>query len=119
MDIGAHFDQDSLVALKEIMEDEFDDLIELFLRDSDQRLPRIHAAAVQQDSDTLRAQIHSLKGASGNICAYRLSEMALEVEDRVRQTDRSSLDWDHIKLRLRDIDEEYRYVKDFIHRGFA
>ncbi|MGB1091971.1 MAG: Hpt domain-containing protein, partial [Oceanobacter sp.] len=76
MGTEGHFDQESLQTLREVMEEEFVELFELFIKDSSQRLQRIELAVEQLDSEALCAEVHSLKGSSGNICAIHLSALA-------------------------------------------
>ncbi|GAA6146543.1 Hpt domain-containing protein [Thalassolituus maritimus] len=73
-------DIDALATLREIMEDEFSPLIELYIRDSDQRFPAMREALRENDAEGVRLLVHSLKGASSNVCAADLAEHAHCVE---------------------------------------
>ena len=73
-------DFESLNMLKEIMEEEFQPLIELYIRDSDRRFPDMRKALSEGDCESVRMTVHSLKGASSNVCAVDLAEQAHTVE---------------------------------------
>jgi len=84
-------DRDSLDVLKEIMEEEFVPLIELFVRDSDLRFPAMRRSLAEGDSEAVRHTVHSLKGASSNICATQLAGEARAVELLAIDADLESL----------------------------
>ncbi len=73
-------DLESLNMLKDIMEEEFQPLIELYIRDSDRRFPEMRKALSEGDCESLRMTVHSLKGASSNVCAVDFAEQAYTVE---------------------------------------
>ena len=73
-------DLESLNMLKDIMEEEFQPLIELYIRDSDRRFPEMRRALSEGDCESLRMTVHSLKGASSNVCAADFAEQAYTVE---------------------------------------
>lgn len=106
MEMAQHFDLDSLEMLKEIMEDEFDDLIRIYLEDSDKRLPELRDAETKLDAGVLRELAHSFKGASSNISALPLAELCLIVETAARDNDLSA-----VPATLDKIDAEYCEVR--------
>lgn len=73
-------DEDTIGELRDIMEQEFDDLVETFLEDMPQQLTKITSAVNDKDSDALRKIAHTLKSSSGSIGAPRLSELARRLE---------------------------------------
>lgn len=75
-----HVDIGSLNDLKEIMESEYETLIDTFLSDSEARIVDIQAAIDAQDAEALRKSAHSIKGSSSNVCATQLSELARQLE---------------------------------------
>jgi len=75
-----HVDVSALQDLKEIMEGEFEMLINTFVADSLAKIEELKTAIANQDSDALRKVAHSLKGSSSNICAGNLSELARQLE---------------------------------------
>lgn len=75
-----HVDVSALQDLKEIMEGEFEMLINTFVADSLAKIEELKTAIANQDADSLRKVAHSLKGSSSNICAGNLSELARQLE---------------------------------------
>lgn len=75
-----HIDIGALQDLKEIMESEFETLINTFVLDSSNKLDELAVAIAGRDADSLRKIAHSLKGSSSNICAGALSELARQLE---------------------------------------
>lgn len=75
-----HIDIGALQDLKEIMEGEFETLINTFIQDSSSKLDELEAAIATADADALRKVAHSLKGSSSNICAGPMSELAKQLE---------------------------------------
>ncbi|MFZ5603036.1 MAG: Hpt domain-containing protein [Pseudomonadota bacterium] len=75
-----HVDVSALQDLKEIMESEFETLIDTFIADSTSKLEELALAIAASDADALRKVAHSLKGSSSNICAGELSELARQLE---------------------------------------
>jgi HPt (histidine-containing phosphotransfer) domain-containing protein len=75
-----HVDIDQLSELKDIMEDEFQTLIDTFIADSDLKIVGLQSAIVGADADEMRKVAHSLKGSSSNVCANRFSEFARQLE---------------------------------------
>lgn len=75
-----HVDIDQLAELKDIMEDEFQTLIDTFIADSDLKLVSLQAAISAADADEMRKVAHSLKGSSSNVCANVFSEFARQLE---------------------------------------
>ena len=75
-----HVDVSALQDLKEIMESEFETLINTFVMDSLSKIEELMDAIAGNDADALRKIAHSLKGSSSNICAAKLSELARQLE---------------------------------------
>ncbi len=71
---------DTLSMLKEAMEDEFAELVEVFLESSAELLDDMDKAFSAGDVDTFIRSVHSLKSSSGNLGCESLSEMAAELE---------------------------------------
>lgn len=77
--------------LREIMEEEFSPLLELYIKDSDSRIEELTLHIEAADYESLRQTVHSFKGASSNICAVELSQQAQKIEDAVREQRINSL----------------------------
>jgi HPt (histidine-containing phosphotransfer) domain-containing protein len=92
-----------LSALQEVMEDEYPELLDVFLRDSEERLLTLRTA---DDALLLMNTAHSFKGSSSNMGAVRLAELCHELEQRARQKSLAGID----KL-LGEIDSEFAIVR--------
>jgi histidine phosphotransfer protein HptB len=108
-----HFDMNSLETLREIMEDEFTDLIQLFLTDSGHRLPSMKLAWETRNPVGLRMEAHSFKGSSANVCARYLSNLNMELEDQLRDRVPDEHEWPELKQRINAIESELNLVRDF------
>lgn len=85
MSLAEHFDPESLDMLREVMDDEFSDLMQVYIDDSRQRLPLLAQALQQQDAQQLRELAHSFKGASSNISANVLAQLCYQLETAARE----------------------------------
>ena len=77
---GPMVDTAVLDELREVLGDEIDRLIALFLEDTPLLLARLEAAALAPDFNELREAAHSLKSSSANLGAMALSAAAKRVE---------------------------------------
>jgi len=73
-------DNNAIDELREIMEDDFADLVGTLLRDMPLQLADIQAAVDRGDAETLYRTAHKLKSGSGSIGAPQLSELARQLE---------------------------------------
>lgn len=80
----AVLDESVLRELKEIMEDDYVDLLQTYLRNAPQLLAQVRAAITQGDVKAMLIPVHSLKSSSANVGAIELSELAKETEKLVR-----------------------------------
>ena len=80
----SHLNTGQINELKELMEDAFEDLINTYLTDSDQKNQLLEEAIVGEDLPKIAEISHSLKGSSANICALPLSLVFKEIEDQAR-----------------------------------
>ncbi len=67
--------------LRELMEDEFGELVAIYLRDSSTRFDQIKAAVAAANSTDIRHTAHSLKGSSSNIGAVELTSLCQQLEE--------------------------------------
>jgi len=74
-------DNDNLEMLKEVMEDEFDLLLQTYIDDCQSRIPQMKEQLAAAETDELRRNAHSLKGSSSNIGALPLADLARQLED--------------------------------------
>jgi len=82
-----HLDEEALAELQDVMEDEFDVLIQTFIIDSRDRIATLNAALRAGDADAFTRTAHSLKGSCINIGAPRLGELCLEAEEAAKVPD--------------------------------
>lgn len=89
MSDDAHLDHDALAELKDVMEEDFDILLETYLSDSRTRLEALKEAADGEDSEAFAKTAHSFKGSCINIGALRLGELCYEAEQSGKAGDMS------------------------------
>ena len=109
MDKTSHFDIEALLMLEEIMEDEFAELIQVYIADSDPRIAALQQALEQKDSTALREISHSFKGASGNISALPLADLCFKLEEKACVET-----LDGISSLITGIDSEYQNVRSIL-----
>jgi len=102
----SHLDYDALNTLKDVMEDDFNLLIETFIQDSTERLLKLQAIIHSENADLIRRAAHSFKGSSSNIGAMPLSGLCAALEQKALAGDFGSLDED-----LHGIEAEFAQVE--------
>lgn len=98
-----------LQELRELLDDEFDSLIQAYIVDSQIRLNSVQYAYEQNDNSKGYEAIHSLKGASANIGAIRLAELCLKLQMECKAGRISSND-----LLIQMIHEEQQQISDYL-----
>lgn len=78
--ITQHIDEEVLTELEEIMEDDFETLVQTYLVDAQQKISQIENDLSAADELNLRETAHSLKGSSSNIGAQLLSSLCGDIE---------------------------------------
>lgn len=99
-------DLQALDMLREVMEDDFDLLIDTFIDDAAARLDRLSQQYAAMDIDDIRREAHSLKGSSGNIGAAGFSQLCFVLEDQCRNGNSEG-----IEQRINAICSEFEIVK--------
>jgi histidine phosphotransfer protein HptB len=61
------------------------ELLVLYLQDTTEQLARLKTAAIAQDWETLYQTAHHIKGASGNVGAPEIAELAAQLEQHTKQ----------------------------------
>ncbi|MCK4728002.1 MAG: Hpt domain-containing protein [Desulfobacterales bacterium] len=61
-------------------EELFDEVISVFMKDAPVQLEQLRQALNDNDAERVRQQAHRIKGASANIGAQALSDLAFEIE---------------------------------------
>ncbi|BFM16555.1 Hpt domain-containing protein [Maricurvus nonylphenolicus] len=82
-----HVDLETLETLKEVMEDDFQLLIETFVADASGRIAKMQQQFADLGPEDIRKEAHSLKGSSSNIGAPKLSELCFILEEKGRRGD--------------------------------
>ena len=98
-------DTETLIALKEIMEDDFQDLVRTYLEDSQMRIPQLRVQLAAADSEALRLTAHSLKGSSGNLGANIMTKLCWHIELQAAEQK-----LDGLEATLDQIDAEFEQV---------
>ncbi len=87
---------ETLEMLKEAMEDEFAELVEVFLESSAELLDEMDTAYAGGDLETFIRNVHSLKSSSGNLGCETLSAMAAEIESSSKGSQQLPADGDTV-----------------------
>lgn len=87
-----YLDLSALAELKEVMEEEFDILLETFLHDSAERVVQIKEAATLRDAEALSRAAHSFKGSCTNIGVPILAGLCMDAEQKGKQGDLEDID---------------------------
>ncbi|WP_417513822.1 Hpt domain-containing protein [Marinobacter sp.] len=102
-----HLDEEALAELRDVMEDEFEMLIQTYLGDSKERIDSLKGAVMAGDSDAFIKTAHSFKGSCINIGAPRLGELCRKAE-KVGQNESLA----EAPPVLEEIDEEFQRVTE-------
>lgn len=109
--MSSHVDEETISMLKEVMEDDFDNLLHTYINDSAVRIDELKKYLTAADCDLLRRTAHSLKGSSGNLGATSLASLCLQVE---AQSKEGVLDG--IEVIINQIETEYQEVEGIMRR---
>lgn len=82
---SGRIDYQALTELKDMLEDEFSELVETYVRDTSVKLDTLSALHPPQDNDEVRKLVHSLKGASINLGLIRLGEYCRVLEAQAKE----------------------------------
>lgn len=82
-------DSHHLCRMREVMGEDFDDLLEAFIESADTILLVLSKAVSDHQREEIERQAHNLKSAAANVGAGRLSTLAREMEQLARQTNLS------------------------------
>ena len=99
-------DLDTLNELKEIMEDEFTELVTVFITDGIKQIDDLRQAIAASEADNIRRIAHTLKGSSSNLGINGLSELSKTLEFKAADNQLNGAD----EL-LQKIIDEYEAVK--------
>ncbi|MGC8119401.1 Hpt domain-containing protein [Marinobacter sp. VGCF2001] len=110
-----HLDVEALAELQDVMENEFEVLIQTYLADSRSRIESLDAALQAESAEQFAKAAHSFKGSCINIGAPRLGGLCFEAEQLGKDGDlaqgRVMLDaiqaeFQEVAQRLQNFDQE-------------
>lgn len=78
-------DYQALEELREMLEDEFSDLVDTYLGDTQSKLDSLLTLNPEVDSDDIRKKVHSMKGASINLGLMHLGNLCRKLEDQAKE----------------------------------
>lgn len=102
-----HIDHATLATLQEVMEEEFQRLIETFLNDSQEKIQVMQKALAAGLSEELKRAAHSFKGSSSNIGADELVRICKLIEDQAGCNRLQG-----IETQLIELQQEYHLVRE-------
>ncbi|MBV1872614.1 MAG: Hpt domain-containing protein [Gammaproteobacteria bacterium] len=102
---SGHLDLEVLEELKDVMEDEFVELLTTYLSDAEVKVAGLKSALAENHHENLRNFSHSFKGSSGNLGIQLLAELCAQVE-ALAKDERSSDAGAYID----EIDAEFQLV---------
>lgn len=77
-------DEEAITELKEMLEDEFPDLIETYISDTQTKLDLLQQEIANGNAVEVRKLAHSLKGASVNIGIMAFGELCHDLEEQAK-----------------------------------
>ncbi len=77
-------DYESIAILKEATEEMFNEIIEVYLNDTPERLSLLREAFNNNDLKVLTEESHCIKGSSGNVGAIKLAKICEYIEKSSR-----------------------------------
>ncbi|WP_315040898.1 Hpt domain-containing protein [Faucicola mancuniensis] len=83
--MSEHINQEQFQELKDLLEDDFIDLINTYVADSEKRIIEMQTAFDNEDNRMGFESAHSLKGASSNLGATNLTEMCYQLQEICRE----------------------------------
>lgn len=85
--MSKHLDSSVLSTLQDVMEDEYPTLLDVFIKDSEQRVAQLRQVfdAPAPDLQALSLNAHSFKGSSSNMGALQLSDLCRRLEEQARR----------------------------------
>ncbi len=83
--MDSSLDLSTLEQLREIMEDDFAELIPAFIKSSQAIFEEMKQAQLKQDHKTMQRCVHSMKSSSANMGALKLSSISKDIEDQCQK----------------------------------
>jgi len=85
------FDLNKLRQMQKLMGDRFDQLKDLFIQSCNNKVIELQNAAAEQDLEQIKAIAHAIKGSAGNIGAIQLQQLAMTIEEQIKQSQYEAL----------------------------
>ena len=101
--------------LREVMEDEFADLLQTYLDGVPRELQRLRDALAAQNAEVIIGCSHTLKGSSANLGILRLSQLFRELETLGRNGEVGGA----AQAMLERIDTEFAVVRPLLESALA
>lgn len=79
-----HLDIDNLNALKAVIGEQINDLLQIYLDSTPLYLQQIQSSVDALDFDSLQHAAHTLKGSAGNIGAPNLADFCQQLEQQAK-----------------------------------
>jgi len=105
----ASIDTAELSNLKEVMEDEFEMLISIYLEDTESMIQKMADAIRSGDIDALKIASHTLKGSSSNMFILRISQLSKDIEDKAKANELDSA----LQV-IPELEQEFQKVKTLL-----
>jgi histidine phosphotransfer protein HptB len=103
--VSDHIDDEILQGLRDIMEEGFTELLEVFLRESSTQHRQLQQMWSTGERQSLGQLAHSLKGSCANIGAKTCARIASEVERHVQHEM-----WDELPSLLTALEREMQFA---------
>lgn len=91
-------DKASLTALKDIMGTDFENLVNIFIKDSETRIELLGNLIKMDNADEISKMAHSIKGSSGSLHANKMSALCFELEKQAHANNPSNTESLHQQL---------------------
>ncbi|TWI53918.1 HPt (histidine-containing phosphotransfer) domain-containing protein [Pseudomonas duriflava] len=102
-----HLDNEALIALQDVMEDEYGNLLDTYILDSEERIRGLKQACEAEDLGEIKHLAHSFKGSSSNMGAVALTALCRDLEEAARR----GLSYSIISEKLEQIQREFAIVR--------
>ncbi len=110
-----HFDPSILLERLEEDQELFQEIMDVFMEDVPRQIETLKTALKDKDPAMLEHQAHTLKGASGNVGAIAIHDLALQMETIGRNGDISKLDG--LEDTIKQIDAEFEEIREHLKRS--
>jgi HPt (histidine-containing phosphotransfer) domain-containing protein len=114
MSNAEHLNLSAIAELREVMEEDFNFLIETFLQDSEERITQLKSAFNNGDATEFGRAAHSFKGSCTNIGLPRLADFCLVAEKTGKEGDLSKG-----AEMIENIESEYHIASQLLEKEIA